>query len=424
MTCTRGPCARRTGSAWGVAAPPSLLQPAAPAAACAAGVHYCPAPVALHRPALVHPRPRLAPAAPPRPPVGGESGEGNGGAEAVPPPSCCLPLPVPLPCSAVGGGGGCPGRRQCAHYRGKNVAHGTRMISYGRTGGIHGISVCLNGRLRTHPKIKTDANGRTPKLKRTQTDAPNLEKHVIAHNTPRALTTCAICKEALGTSSPPQWWWCLHGVKELEPMVLPQRTPSQSVEQHGHQDSCPCQPTFPIRVWKWWHRFSKCECLFVFGFPLKETIIRVMANSCNNVPRIQRDPRGTLHPCEPPGMEILANMSCQYTMPEKRWQKNAWRPSSVATFILKLWFMTKCNGLTVPGNVKPVYISYYPLNHRRGCHAGPRHSMWPAIIRAQTHPKRKNGHKRTHPKIKTGANGHTQNSKRTQTDGYPYQNGR
>ena len=89
-------------------------------------------------------------------------------------------------------------------------------------------------------------------------------------------------------------------------MVLPQRTPSQSIEQHGHQDSCPCQPTFPIHVWKW-HRFSKCECLFVFGLPLKETIIRVMANSCSNVPRIQRDPRGTLHPCEPPGMEILAN---------------------------------------------------------------------------------------------------------------------
>ena len=115
---------------------------------------------------------------------------------------------------------------------------------------IHGISVRSNGRLRTHAKIKTDANGRTPKLKRTQTDAPNLEKHVIAYNTPRALTTSAICKEALGTSSPPQWWWCLHGVEELEPMVLPQRTPSQSVEQHGHQDSCPCQPTFPIRVWK------------------------------------------------------------------------------------------------------------------------------------------------------------------------------
>ena len=130
---------------------------------------------------------------------------------------------------------------------------------------IHGISVRLNGRLRTHPKIKTDANGRTPKLKRTQTDATNLEKYVIADNTPRALTTSAICREALGTSSPPQWWWCLHGViiyyiiyilyiyyilyyiyiyiyiylhnKELEPMVLPQRTPSQPSTQRNHH-SC------------------------------------------------------------------------------------------------------------------------------------------------------------------------------------------
>ena len=122
--------------------------------------------------------------------------------------------------------------------------------------------------------------------------------------------------------------------------------------------------------------------------------------------------------------KYLPTVNCQYTMPEKRWQKNAWRPSSVATFILKLWFMTKCNGLPVPGNVKPVYISYYPLNHRQGCHASPRHSMWPAIIPAQTHPKRKNGRKRTHPKTKTDENGHTQNSKPTQTDGYPYQNGR
>ena len=65
---------------------------------------------------------------------------------------------------------------------------------------IHGISVRLNGRLRTHPKIKTDTNGRTLKLKRTQTDTRNQETHVIAHNTPRALTTSAICKEALASN--------------------------------------------------------------------------------------------------------------------------------------------------------------------------------------------------------------------------------
>ena len=101
----------------------------------------------------------------------------------------------------------------------------------------------LNGRLRTRPKTKKGRKRTHPK---TETDAnghAQSGQNVIAHNTPRALTTSAICREALGTSSRPQWWWCLHGVKELEPMVLPQRTPSQSVEQHGHQDSCPCQPT-------------------------------------------------------------------------------------------------------------------------------------------------------------------------------------
>ena len=36
----------------------------------------------------------------------------------------------------------------------------------------------------------------------------------------------------------------------------------------------------------------------------------------------------------------------------------------------------------------------------------------------------KNGRKRTHPKIKTNANGRTQKSKQTQTNGYPHQNGR
>ena len=88
-------------------------------------------------------------------------------------------------------------------------------------------------------------------------------------------------------------------------------------------------------------------------------------------------------PVNHPEWKYSPTISCQYTMPEKRRQKNAWRPSSVTTFILKLWFMTKCNGLPVPGNVKPVYISYYLLNHRRGCHASSRHSMWPAIIAAQ-----------------------------------------
>ena len=65
---------------------------------------------------------------------------------------------------------------------------------------IHGISVCLNRRLRTHRKIKTDANGHTPKLKRAQTDARSQETHVIAHNTPCALTPSAICREALASN--------------------------------------------------------------------------------------------------------------------------------------------------------------------------------------------------------------------------------
>ena len=48
--------------------------------------------------------------------------------------------------------------------------------------------------------MKTDANGRTPKLKRMQTDARIQETHVIPHNTPRALTTSAICREALASN--------------------------------------------------------------------------------------------------------------------------------------------------------------------------------------------------------------------------------
>ena len=65
---------------------------------------------------------------------------------------------------------------------------------------IHGISARLNERLWTHPKIKTDANKRAPKLKRMQTDARNHETHVIAYNTPGALTTSAICREALASN--------------------------------------------------------------------------------------------------------------------------------------------------------------------------------------------------------------------------------
>ena len=63
--------------------------------------------------------------------------------------------------------------------------------------------------------------------------------------------------------------------------------------------------TFPVGVCNW-HRLPKCECLLVFGLPLKQTIICIMANSCSNVQSIQRDPQCTLHPCGPPRMEELA----------------------------------------------------------------------------------------------------------------------
>jgi hypothetical protein len=66
--------------------------------------------------------------------------------------------------------------------------------------GIHGIGVRLNGRLWMHSNIKTDANGHTPKLKRTQRGTRNQETNVIAHNTPRAHTTSAICREALASN--------------------------------------------------------------------------------------------------------------------------------------------------------------------------------------------------------------------------------
>ena len=75
------------------------------------------------RSAPKHPRPHLAPAAPPRPPVEAKV-RVRGERRLVPPPSCCLP-PPPFSRSARlgwGGAGRCPGSRQRAQYRGKNVA--------------------------------------------------------------------------------------------------------------------------------------------------------------------------------------------------------------------------------------------------------------------------------------------------------------
>ena len=124
-------------SAWGVAAPPSSLRPAPPAAACAAGGHCCPAPVELHRPAPVHLRPLLWPVAPLRPHVGAKVGRVGGGRRLLSPPSCCPPPPPrPSPLQRRWGGGGqrCPGCRQCARYRGKNVADGARGPGLRRRG--------------------------------------------------------------------------------------------------------------------------------------------------------------------------------------------------------------------------------------------------------------------------------------------------
>ena len=106
-TCTRGPCARRTRSAWGVAAPPSSSRPAAPVVAGAAGGRCCLSPVVRHRSAPKHPRPHPAPAAPPWPHVGAKLRAGGGagaGASSIVPP----PLPPPSP-ARRGWGGGEPG---------------------------------------------------------------------------------------------------------------------------------------------------------------------------------------------------------------------------------------------------------------------------------------------------------------------------
>ena len=100
MSCTRGPCARRIGSAWGVAAPPSSLRHAAPAAACAAVGHCRPAPVALHRPAPVPPRPRRAYYQQGQGPIKvldavrrvRRGGYGSGAGVTVPPPPPAHPL--------------------------------------------------------------------------------------------------------------------------------------------------------------------------------------------------------------------------------------------------------------------------------------------------------------------------------------------
>ena len=49
---------------------------------------------------------------------------------------------------------------------------GQHKYAPGQPGAIRGSSVRPNGRVRARPNIKTDTNERTPKLKRTQTDAP------------------------------------------------------------------------------------------------------------------------------------------------------------------------------------------------------------------------------------------------------------
>ena len=110
---------------------PTLLVPAR----CAGGGRgswgsRCRAPVAQLRLALVNPRPRHALAAPSQPPLGAMVGRVKGGRRLVPPTSRRLPLLPPL-FRAVqwgwgGGAGRCPGRHQCARYRGKNIPHWAR----------------------------------------------------------------------------------------------------------------------------------------------------------------------------------------------------------------------------------------------------------------------------------------------------------
>ena len=84
---------------------------------------------------------------------------------------------------------------------------------------------------RQHPKFEMDPNRRTPKPERTQMDAPQSECPLVTMVLPTHLLQRS-GREALGTSSPPIKWWCLHNIKELVSMFRPKS--HQSL--HSFQD--------------------------------------------------------------------------------------------------------------------------------------------------------------------------------------------
>ena len=127
MTCTQGPCARRTGSTWGAAAPPSSSPPATPAGNGRGGWGSL-------LPCACGAAPSGAGASTPASHAGctsaascrgkGGKGKGGGGGWGLPHRAAC-PAPLPLVRASRRGWAG---RRQHARYHGKNVTHWARGV--------------------------------------------------------------------------------------------------------------------------------------------------------------------------------------------------------------------------------------------------------------------------------------------------------
>ena len=148
------------------------------------------------------------------------------------------------------------------------------------------------------PKFETDANGRTPKPKGAQTDAPQTSLHNIQ---PHVKT----------------------GSTVFHPLYLPDSKLLKLPHRPGFESG-----TLHLQV--------------------NHSTTRVLTRSGNTFLR--------------GGIVILVQ--------KKFYPKN---PNP-----LLLPSPSACNHLRA-------YISYYPLNHRRGCHASPQHSLLPAIVSATGH---------------------------------------
>ena len=75
----------------------------------------------------------------------------------------------------------------------------------------------------------------------------------------------------------------------------------------------------------------------------------------------------------------------------------------------EIFLFMHCNKIQQPWAIVTGAVTDYPRHPRQ-------------LFLHKYTPEKKNGCKRTHPKIKTHANGRTQKSKQTQMNGHPHQN--